>query len=126
MRTSRCILYTALGTLLCLLYVFEQTEIVKLGYRVRSAEKVLEACIDKKIALEYTLSSLESPVNIDKSLFLKGDGFEMARQYKLVKLEPKKSSSGFSVAKLAQKSVFKRLAFASWFSAGSAEAKTVK
>jgi len=109
------------------LYVFQQTEIVKLGYRIRSAEKVLESCLDRKIALEYALSSLESPMNLDKSLFLKGDGFEMAGNYKLVKLETKKPVTRTRLAKVSgHKSIFKRLALSSWFTARSAEAKTIK
>ncbi len=126
MRTSRCIFYTMLGTVLCLLYVFQQTEIVKLGYRIRSAEKVLESCLDKKVALEYTLSSLESPVNIDKSLFLKSDGFEMARSFKLVKLDNKRTIDRTRLAKAGRQSIFKRLALSTWFTAKSAEAKTIK
>ena len=42
MRTSRCILYTAVVTVLSLFYVFQQTEIVKLGYKITRAENVLE------------------------------------------------------------------------------------
>jgi len=127
MRTSRCIFYTVVGTILSLLYVFQQTEIVKLGYRIRSAEKVLESCLDRKIALEYSLSSLESPVNIDKNLFLKGDGFEMSKGYRLVKLETKKPITRPRLAKATgKKSIFKRLALSTWFAARSAEAKTIK
>lgn len=129
MRTSRWIFYTVLGTALCLLYVYQQTEIVKLGYRIRTAEKVLESCLDRKIALEYTLSSLESPVNIDKTLFLKGDGFEMAKDYKLVKLETSRPVQPVLMARAARSArntIFKRLAFSTWFGARSAEAKTIK
>ena len=125
MRTSRSILYTALGTVLCLLYVFQQTEIVKLGYRIRSSEKVLESCFDKRIALEYTLSTLESPLNIDKTLLLKGDGFEMARDYKLVKLETKKGPRT-GLASVTDKARGTRLAFVSWVSAKTAQAQTIK
>lgn len=126
MRTSRSILYTALGTVLCLLYVFQQTEIVKLGYRIKTAEKVLESCWDRKTALEYTLSALESPLNMDKSLFIKGNSFEMAKDYKLVKLVPQGKTTGVKVARLAQKPALKRWTFVSGFAARSAEARTIK
>jgi hypothetical protein len=126
MRTSRSIFYTALGTVLCLLYVFQQTEIVKLGYRIKTAEKVLESCWDRKTALEYTLSSLESPLNMDKSLFIKGDDFEMAKDYKLVKLAPRRSGPGTKGARPVQQPDLKRLAFVPWFAARSAEARTIK
>ncbi len=126
MRTSRSILYTAVGTVLCLFYVFQQTEIVKLGYKINSAESMLEACLDRKIALQYTLSSLESPLNIDKELLLKKEGFEIAKSYRLVKLEPGQAGSGAVAAGTKEKSVFKRLAMVRWFQARSAQAQTVE
>ena len=122
MRTSRSILYTALGTVLCLVYVFQQTEIVKLGYRITFAQKVLESCLDRKTALEYTVSSLESPLNLDKSLFLKKDGYEMPQTFKLVKVgRPKRIGS--PVERMVSA---KRFAFLSVFADKQAEAKTVK
>ncbi len=130
MRTSRCILYTAVGTVLCLLYVFQQTEIVKMAYRITSAEKILEASLDRKTALEYTLSTLESPLNLDKNLFLKEDGFEVAGKFKLVKvIAHGKVSGGVRAVPAAAPSgfaSFKRLAMSFLFASKQAEAKTVK
>lgn len=132
MRTSRCILYTALGTVLCLFYVFQQTEIVKLAYKITATEKILESALDKKTSLEYTLSSLESPLSLDKNLFLKNNGFEMAGKYKLVKVDKVPTSArGSSVKVAAVKTsnrgvLFKRLAFSAIFASKQAEAKTVK
>ena len=135
MRTSRCILYTALGTVLCLFYVFQQTEIVKLAYRITSTENILESALDKKTSLEYTLSSLESPLSLDKNLFLQNNGFEMAGKYRLVKVDKvdKVSTSAkgslvkVAVVKTSNRGVlFKRLAFSAIFASKQAEAKTVK
>ncbi|MFH0941334.1 MAG: hypothetical protein V1840_05725 [Candidatus Omnitrophota bacterium] len=132
MRTSRCILYTALGTVLCLFYVFQQTEIVKLAYRITSTEKILESALDKKTSFEYTLSSLESPLSLDKNLFLKNNGFEMAGKYKLVKVDNVNTSAKGSPVKVAAVKtsnrgvLFKRLAFSAIFASKQAEAKTVK
>lgn len=126
MRTSRCILYTALGTGLCLLYVFIQTEIVKLGYRITSAEKILEVHLDRKTALEYHLSMLESPVSLDKNILFKNEGFEMAKDYKLVKLSPQVSSGKARGAVVASAGKEKRFAWSSLFASRQAEAKTVR
>jgi len=131
MRTSRCILYTALGTVLCLFYVFQQTEIVKLAYKITTTEKILENILDKKTSLEYTLSSLESPLSRDKNLFLKNNGFEMAGKYKLVKVDKGIASARAPIKAAAVKTssrgvLFKRLAFSTIFASKQAEAKTVK
>lgn len=123
MRTSRCILYTAVGTILSLLYVFQQTEIVKLGYKITSTEKVLEATLDRKTSLEYTVSSLESPQNLDKN-----PGFQMPENYKFVRLSPvsDKGRTNAKVVAFKQNSILKRLALSSLFAGRQAEARTVK
>lgn len=130
MRTSRCILYTALGTGLCLLYVFLQTEVVKLGYQITTTQKVLETSLDRKKALEYNLSTLESPLNIDKKLFLKGDGYEMAKDYRLVKVGMPAGRAGTAAAaketRVAKVSVWKRLALQTLFASKQAEARTIQ
>ena len=130
MRTSRCILYTAVTTILCLLYVFQQTEIVKLGYKITVVQKVLETSLDRKTMLEYALSKLESPQNLDSNLFLKNDGFEMAQSFKLVKVGSVGRASE-TFAKVGngpegRLAALKRLAFSSLFASRQAEAKTVK
>lgn len=128
MRTSRYILYTALLTVFSLLYVFQQTEITKAGYKITEAQQASEACLDHGTVLEYTLSALESPVNFDKNLFFKKDQFELASGYMLVKIAPITGAA-------AQASVLapgpfslplKRLALKSWFAAKEAQAKTIK
>lgn len=130
MRTSRWLLYTAVGTLLCLLYVFQQTEIVKLGYRITQAQKALEVCLDRKTRLEYIVSSLESPSSIDKNLLLKNDSYEMPVSYKLVKLAPRVKERGIfaksSVPVGISKAAPRRLAFQSLWGPKQAEAKTIK
>jgi len=126
MRTSRCILYTALGTGLCLLYVFLQTEVVKLGYQITASQKVLEASLDRNKTLEYNLSTLESPLNIDKNLFLKGDGYEMAKDYKLVKVGPASGEAAAPETAVAKAPAWKRFALQVLFGSRQAQAQTIK
>lgn len=127
MRTSRWFFYTVMITVLSLCYVAQQTEIVKLGYRINRAEKVLEALQDKKTSLEFTLSRLESPMHLDKSLFLNNNDFEMAQNFKLVKVSPAGKNKAILVAKrTAAPSVLQRIAKLGIFSAKQAEAKTIK
>jgi hypothetical protein len=131
MRTSRCILYTAVVTVLSLFYVFQQTEIVKLGYKITRAENVLESMRDRRTSLEFTLTSLESPLNLDKNLLMNGNNqYEMAQSFKLVRMTPPRAQ-GVRVAAgtregFAPLSFLRRLARQSIFAPGQAEAKTVK
>ncbi len=127
MRTSRCIFYTTLATAICVLYVAQQTEIVKLGYKITAAEKILQASLDRKTSLEYTLSSLESPLSLEKNLLQQKDNYEMAQSYKFVKVDAGRvrKASAPRPTRLVKKSAFKRLAFQSFFAGKSAEAKTI-
>ncbi len=125
MRTSRCILYTALVTGFCLLYVFLQTEVVKLGYRITAAQKTLETCLDRKEALAFTLATLESPLSLDKNL-LKDKPYEIAKDYRLVMLTTGTSSKQAKSSATAKDSLFKRLAWQNLFASRQAEARTIK
>ena len=121
MRTSRFIFYTVIGTVLCLFYVFQQTQITKLGYRITTAQKMLNTVMDRKTYLEYTASSLESPLHLDKTLFVNNAEFEMPQHYRLVKV-----STSPTVKVASSASALKRFAFATFFGGRSAEAKPVK
>jgi len=113
------------------LYVFQQTEIIKFGYKITSAQKILQASLDRKTTLEYTLSSLESPSNLDKNLFLKNDGFEIAQKYKFVKMGAGSKNhlmlaKAKPVSRTGQRLSWKRLALQTLFANKQAEAKTIK
>jgi len=125
MRTSRCIFYTVLVTGFCLLYVFMQTEVVKLGYRITAAQKNLETCLDRKEALAFTLATLESPLSLDKNL-LKDKPYEIAKDYRLVKLTEGSSFKPAKINGVAKDSLFKRLAWQNLFASRQAEARTIK
>lgn len=127
MRTSRCILFAVFLTFFSLLYVFQQTEIIKAGYKITEAQKAFEACLDHRTVLEYTLSALESPLNLDKNLFFKKDQFELASDYRLVKIAPPHAPAPMPVLAPGPFSLsLKRLALKSWFAAKEAQAKTIK
>jgi hypothetical protein len=130
MRTSKWLLYIAIGTSLCLMYVYQQIEIVKFGYKIDRAQKALEVCLDRKTSLEYIVSSLESPSNIDKSLLLKDNAYEMPATYKLVKLAPRVKEAGIFAKRAlpsgSSKQSLRRLAFQTFFGSKQAEAKTIK
>lgn len=127
MRMSRSVLYTAFGTVFCLFYVFLQTEAVKLGYEITRAQNVLEVSLDRKTSFEYMLSSLESPLSLEKNLFSENQQFEIAQTYRMVKVGgTPKDMTPVGVESPAQGSIFMRLAWNSLFASRSAEAKTIK
>ena len=128
MRTTRYLFTTALVTVLGLLYVFQQTQVIQLGYRITAEERRLEEAQDRRTALEFTLSTLESPVSIEQNFMLPNGSFEMPSALRLVKVEvpAAASAAALSVATSSTSSGWRRFAFHSLFSARPAEARTVK
>ena len=128
MRTTRCLLIAGLVTVLSLLYVFQQTEVVKLAYRITAEEQRLEAAQDRRTTLEFALSTLESPVSIEQNFMFPNGSFEMPRSFRLVKVEGPSAASAaaLSVATSSTSSGWRRFALRSLFSARQAEARTVK
>ncbi len=127
MKTTRCLVLTGLVTVLCLLYVFQQTQVLKLAYRITAEEQKLEAAQDRRTALEFALSTLESPVSIEQNFMLPNGSFEMPSAFRLVKVErPAASAAALNVATSSTSSGWRRFAFRSLFSARQAEARTVK
>jgi hypothetical protein len=128
MKTTRCLALVGCVTAMSLLYVFQQTEVVKLGYQITAQEKKLEAAQDRRTALDFVLSSIESPVSIGQNFMLPNGTFEMPSTFRLVKVgQPAQSSAAaLSVATSSRSSGWRRFAFRSFFSPRQAEARTVK
>lgn len=62
------IISIACVTLLALLYVHQQVELVKLSYAIEYKEKSLEDILDRKQNLEYNVNNLEAPSRLEKVL----------------------------------------------------------
>ncbi|MGE5280628.1 MAG: hypothetical protein ACM3L6_07800 [Deltaproteobacteria bacterium] len=128
MKTSWCLTALAGVTALCLLYVFQQTEVVKLGYRITTEEKKLEAAQDRHTSLEFSLSRLQSPVSIEQNFIVPSGSFEMPAAFRLVKVAvpPAAPAAALNVAVSSGSSGWRRFALRSLFSTRQAEARTVK
>ena len=128
MKTTRCLCVMGLVTVFSLLYVFQQTEVVKLGYRITAEEKRLEAAQDRRTSLEFTLSTLQSPVSIEENFMVPSGSFEMPRAFRLVRIEEPAdtTAAALNVATSSRSTGWRRFALSALFSARQAEARTVK
>ncbi|MBU1086296.1 MAG: hypothetical protein KKD05_02125 [Candidatus Omnitrophica bacterium] len=61
MRLKNVVMYSVVITAICLTYVRQQVEIVKLSYLLRDKEKSLNQMIDHNQTLLYNNMSLKSP-----------------------------------------------------------------
>lgn len=71
MRLFRSILVTACATLIALVYVHQQVELVKLSYAIDYKEKCLKVMIDRREGVVYNINNLEDPARLERVLLAK-------------------------------------------------------
>ena len=71
LRIFRSITSIMIITLLALVYVHQQVELVKLSYAIDYKERKLEHMLDQKDALGYNIKELENPSRLEKILLSK-------------------------------------------------------
>jgi hypothetical protein len=76
-------------TLFSLLYVYQQTEIVRLAYAEQKQHVVFQELLDKNSILRYNIEKSSSLVSIGGNLNNSSD-FQMPDKYQLVRLVPSK------------------------------------
>ena len=61
----------AVITLVALVYVHQQVELVKLSYTIETKEKKLKDVLDRKDRLTYNINNLQAPARLEKVLLSK-------------------------------------------------------
>jgi len=82
-------------TLFSLLYVYQQTEILRLAYSEQRQYAVFQELLDKNSILRYSIEKNCSLVNIGGSVSNHSD-FQMPDKYQLVRLVPSKEGVTFA------------------------------
>ena len=98
MKLFRSIASIAVLTLVALVYVHQQVELVKLSYSIDAKEKKLKDMLDHKERLDYNINNLEDPSRLEKILMSKNIDVAFPGKYNVVK-----------VAKLTDRSTEDRL-----------------
>jgi cell division protein FtsL len=76
MRAFRTISFIVFATLVALIYVHQQVELVKLSYSIGHKEKKLKEMLDRNQGLGYNIENLEDPSRLEQVLIAKN--MEMA------------------------------------------------
>lgn len=71
MRALRTTMMIVSATLVALLYVHQQVELVKLSYSIELKEKTLKDVLDHNEGLGYNIDNLESPNRLEEALLAK-------------------------------------------------------
>lgn len=86
MSVKRFSIGISLVTILCLVYIQQQTAIIGLAYEGKKKQDLLNELLDQKDVLAYNIDVLESLPNIQTNLLSKQGDFEIAKEYKIVRL----------------------------------------
>ena len=84
MRLLKSIASIAVVTLVALVYVHQQVELVKLSYSIETREKKLKVLLDHKERLDYNINDLESPARLEKILMSKNIDVAFPGKYHVV------------------------------------------
>ena len=71
MRAFRVTMMVATVTIMALLYVHQQVELVKLSYVIECKEKTLKDILDRNEGLGYNIDNLEAPNRLEEALLAK-------------------------------------------------------
>ncbi len=86
MRVSKFLSIIFLITCICLLYVYQQTEIFRLAYEGQKKQALSQESLDKNTILRYNISSSASLVEIGSRLSGYAE-LQIPDTYRLVRLE---------------------------------------
>lgn len=95
MRISRFLSLVTFFTLFSLLYVYQQSEIVRLAYAGQKKQAFFAELLDKNTVLRYNIGRSSSLVQIGSKISESKD-FQMPDSYRLVRL--RQSRQGLSLA----------------------------
>lgn len=76
----------ALTTIAGLTYVYAQVEAVKIGYTIRKQEEMKTLFLDRARALEYNISRMKAPSNLEKKLLAKKIQLESPKSWQTLVL----------------------------------------
>lgn len=108
MKLTRFLSIIGFITLFSLLYVYQQTEILRLAYAGQKKIVSFEDLLDKNSILRYNIHKSGSLVRIGSRIDQSAD-FQMPDSYRLVRLTPVKGNSGVNAREFKKESVISRL-----------------
>lgn len=110
-------------TTVSVVYVQQQTSLLKLGYQMKDKEKTLEELLDKNKILMYNILAFKAPSSLEKRLIVRNVRLEMPGEWQFVSLPEVELREGVVLGKLKAKNVL--LGIFNLKSQAQAEAETV-
>jgi len=84
MRLFKTVMFIAFVTVVALVYVHQQVELVKVSYVIGCKEKQLKDMLDRNDGLGYNIENLEDPARLEQILLSKNIDIVMPRPNNIV------------------------------------------
>ena len=94
MRAFRASIIIVSATVVALLYVHQQVELVKLSYSIELKEKTLKDVLDHNESLGYNIDNLESPNRLEAALLAERVDIAYPKRGHVVRLAGSKHTKG--------------------------------
>lgn len=126
MKIAKFLFISVCVTIICLFYVHQRVELIKLSYNIKDNQKNLTHLLDQNRYLMYNVNTLKSPANLEKILVSKNIKLESPAKWEEIKLAkavvvPAKHNVPSNLFIKTRQALFAFFSFKS-----VAEAKTIK
>ena len=108
MRLNKFLSLISFITLFSVLYVYQQSEIIRLAYAEQKQQVLFQDLLDKNSILRYNIEKNCSLVSIGSSVSNQTD-FQMPDKYQLVRLVPTKSGVTLVEGALGRETLLSRI-----------------
>lgn len=108
MRLNKFLSAAVFITLFSVLYVYQQSEIIRLAYAGQKQHVVFQDLLDKNSILRYNIERNASLVSIGNNISGHSD-FQMPEKYQLVKLVPTSEGVTFAEASNSNPGIISRI-----------------
>jgi hypothetical protein len=108
MRMKNVMAVIVFVTLFSLLYVYQQTEIVRFAYAVQKKQALVEELLDKNTILRYNIEQNSSLVHIGDKISANKD-FQMPSSYRFVRMANPAELTGMANQPLRKETLVARI-----------------
>lgn len=86
MKLLKSLTLISIVTLVALIYVHQQVELVKLSYSIERKEKIVKDMLDRSDSLGYNINNLEAPYRLEQALLSRNVDITFPKRANVVKV----------------------------------------
>ena len=94
MKAYKFLMTTIIVTMVALLYVNQQTALIRLSYDIKTKDKAYSDLLDRSKILLYNIRQLESPARLERTLLAKQIKLEVPSRERVILVSAASGESG--------------------------------